>query len=106
MIETGTNSPQSFKPFAFLDDMYNWSTAEFGYPMEFHLFDDRLAEALDLSWLREQVCPHLVSDDELEKIVESGVLKSCATQGGSPGFLLYTPEQIKTYEELRALQRY
>ena len=54
MIETGVSGQAEFKPFDFIDEMYDGSAAD-GHPIGLGLFDERLAEALDFSWLLEQV---------------------------------------------------
>ena len=110
MTETEVKIPTDIKPFELIgqmiDQIYEWSTAELGQPIGLHLFDDQLAEALDLAWLLQQVCPHVVMEEELKQLVDGGYLKTWTSPKGGRGFLLYTPEQVKTFKALRELGRY
>jgi len=43
---------------------------------------------------------------ELRELLNKGILKGFPTPRGSTGFLLYTPEQVKTLKALKATARY
>jgi hypothetical protein len=110
MTETEVKIPTDIKPFELIgqmiDQIYEWSTAELGQPIGLHLFDDQLAEALDLAWSLQQVCPHVVMEEELKQLVDGEYIKTWTSPKGGRGFLLYTPEQVKTFKALRELGRY
>jgi hypothetical protein len=106
MTETEVKNPTDIKPFEFIDQIYEWSTAELGQPIGLHLFDDQLAGALDLPWLLQQVTPHVVVEEEVKQLVDGGHIKTWTSPKGGRGFLLYTPEQVKTFKALRGLGRY
>src|SRR6266852_2705184 len=106
MTETEVKNPTEIKPFEFIDQIYEWSTAELGQPIGLHLFDDQLAGALDLAWLLQQVSPHVVVEEEVKQLVDGGQIKTWTSPKGGRGFLLYTPEQVKTFKALRGLGRY
>lgn len=106
MIETGANRERGLKPADVIDGIYDWFTSEFGQPIGFNLFDKRLCEVIDFSWLRDNVARDGVTEQELREQLDKRILKAFPTRGGSEGFLLYTPEQVKTIRVLKASARY
>jgi len=86
--------------------MYRWSTAEFGQPIGLNLFDTRLCDVIDFTWLVDNVSKYGATEQELRELLNKGILKGFLTPRGSTGFLLYTPEQVKTLKALKATARY
>jgi hypothetical protein len=106
MFETGASGENSFSICEVVDGMYQWSTAEFGQPIGLNLFDTRLCEAIDFTWLMDNVSKYGATEQELRELLNKGILKGFSTPHGSTGFLLYTPEQVKTLKALKATARF
>jgi hypothetical protein len=106
MFETGASTENSFSISEAVDGMYRWSTAEFGQPIGLNLFDPRLCDAIDFTWLVDNVSKYGATEQELNELLNKGMLKGFPTHRGGTGFLLYTPEQVKTLKALRATARY
>ena len=85
-------------------EMYDQAIAQGVPPLEFHIFDPQLAESLDLDWLKAQVEPD--QRDHLNKLVDDGVVRTWPTNGGRPGFTLFSHEEYKFCQELEATGLY
>jgi hypothetical protein len=105
MAQTETHEAAGFGPFEFVDALYE-QTAGQGEPIGFNLFDVQLCKWLGLPWLLQQADTCGVTEQELGQLVESGVIRTWADRDGNRGFLLYTPEQVKTFKRLRDLGHY
>jgi hypothetical protein len=106
MSEIATENQTDLKPFEFLDQWYERSTALDGAPICFGLFDVELCAGLDIGWLAQQVISFGVTEQELKELVDSGIVRTWIDPRGNSGFLLFTPEQVKTLKSLQKLGRY
>ena len=109
MFEIGANAENNFSISSIseaVDEIYEQSTVEFGRPISLGLFNPRLSEAIDLTWLLENISEQGTTEQELRDLLNKGILKGLPTHCGSSGFLLYTPEQVKTLKALKATARY
>jgi DNA-binding transcriptional MerR regulator len=106
MSEMATENQTDAKPFDFLDQWYEQTTAIYGQPIGFGLFDVELCGGTDFGWLVQQVIPFGVTEQELKQFVDSGIVKTWTDPRGNRGFLLFTPEQVKTLKNLQKLGRY
>jgi hypothetical protein len=84
-----------------LSAVYQKSIAESGHPLEFRLFDAQICGHLDLSWLSEQTKSGGISEGELQQLIDAELIHRWSDRKGKKGFLLYTPEQVKTLVQLR-----
>jgi hypothetical protein len=101
MIEPGANGGTDTMPINTIEDI-----AESEQPIAFGLFDTRLCEVLDFSWLVENSAKYGITEQELKDLLDRGLLKAFPTQRGKEGFLLYTPEQVKAIREWKGTCRY
>lgn len=92
-------------PLAFLNALYNETVAAFGEPIGFNLFNVQLSGNLSLSWLLQQT-NDFADIGEVERLVELGVIRTWKDRNGTPGFIFYTPQQIKTFKALQSLGRF
>lgn len=88
-----------------ISELYDSAIAAGQRPMEFHIFDPQLANALTIEWL----CAQVDNDDdkqELIRLVEKGYIRKWPVSGNRYGFTLYSHEEFKFIKELRELRRY
>src|SRR5712692_3237376 len=100
MAETPAESSATFKPVVFIDQLYDQTNAACSQSIAFGLFDVRLCGPLDFAWLLQQVECLSVKEQELKQIIDSGLIKTWTDREGVRGFLLYTPEQVRTLKNL------
>jgi hypothetical protein len=106
MTEIAAENPAGLKPFEVLDQLYEQSCAAYGEPIGFHLFDVEFCGGINFDWLFKQVISCGVTEQELKQLIDSGVVRTWSNPRGDHGFLLSTPEQVKTFKNLQRLGRY
>ncbi len=106
MAETTAESSATFKPVDFRSNLRSDECCL--QPVDRLRFVRRAAlrGALDFGWLLQQVERFGVKEQELRQFSDSGLIKTWTDEEDIRGFLLYTPEQVKTLTSLQKLDRY